>query len=241
MSERAVRKFSGFPSGAVVATPIPNVFFSEVLPEISSLVELKVTLQVLRLLATKRGYPRYVTVADLLADAAVAAGLGAGGSAALVDGLALAVGRGTLLRLDVEGVESDGARRDLYFANGPLGRRAIAAIREGEIRIGESVASPEPASVRGERANIYALYEQNIGVLTPLLAEELADAERLYPADWLEASVRQAVGYNRRSWKYVQRILERWAVEGRRDEEAGGGAGGSGAAADRGRAGWGAR
>lgn len=234
------KPFRGFPSGAVVATPIPNVFFSEVLPEIGSLVELKVTLQALRLLATKRGYPRFVTAAEMLGDAAVVEGFGGGGEAALAEGLGLAVERGTLLRLEVEG---DDGRRDLYFANGPLGRRAIEAIRGGEIRIGEAVATPEPATARGERANIYALYEQNIGVLTPLLAEELAEAERLYPADWLEAAVRQAVGYNRRSWKYVQRILERWAVEGRRDEEAGRGASGSGEAAGRGRSrsGWGAR
>ena len=34
----------------------------------------------------------------------------------------------------------------------------------------------------GQRPSIYSLYEQNIGVLTPLLAEQLAEAERRYPA-----------------------------------------------------------
>ena len=227
-----VSRFPGFPSGAVVATPIPNVFFSEVVPAISSLTELKVTLQALRLLATKRGYPRYVTPADMLADAAVVAGLGGGGREALDEGLRLAVERGTLLRLEVE----SGDERDaLYFANGPLGRQAIEAIRGGDVRVGDAIATPEPVASRGERTNIYSLYEQNIALLTPLVAEEIAEAERLYPADWLEAAVRQAVGYNRRSWKYILRILERWAIEGRRDEEPGRGAGGSGEAASRGR------
>jgi DNA replication protein len=62
------------------------------------------------------------------------------------------------------------------------------------------------------------LYEQNIGPLTPLLAEELMDAERTYPASWLEDAFREAVELNKRSWRYVQRILERWAAEGKEHE-----------------------
>jgi hypothetical protein len=37
----------------------------------------------------------------------------------------------------------------------------------------------------------------------------------LYPAEWLEAAFREAAAQNARSWRYVSRILERWAIEGR--------------------------
>ena len=40
-------RFVGFPDGALAATPIPNLFFARVLPEIDSLAELKLTLHVL--------------------------------------------------------------------------------------------------------------------------------------------------------------------------------------------------
>lgn len=226
----------------MLATPIPNVFFSEVLPQIDSQLELKVSLQAFRLFATKRGYPRYLTESEMLGDAAVVAGLGTIGEAApaLAEGLRLAVERGTLLRLDVE---RGGRAEALYFLNGPDGRRAIESIRSGGLSVGQTVAAPEAVTERGERASIYTLYEQNIGVLTPLIAEELAEAERLYPSEWLESAVRQAVGYNRRSWKYVQRILETWAVEGRRDDKGGRGAGQAAEAArgQRGGSGWGTR
>jgi DnaD/phage-associated family protein len=61
---------------------------------------------------------------------------------------------------------------------------------------------------------VYALYESLIGSVSPLVADELAEAERLYPAEWLEAAFREAAAQNARSWRYVSRILERWAAEG---------------------------
>jgi DnaD/phage-associated family protein len=70
------------------------------------------------------------------------------------------------------------------------------------------------------RPGIYALYESTIGTVSPLIAGELADAERLYPADWLEAAFREAAAQNARSWRYVSRILERWTNEGKDDAKA---------------------
>jgi DnaD/phage-associated family protein len=71
--------------------------------------------------------------------------------------------------------------------------------------------------VRPERPNVFRLYEQNIGLLTPLIADHLVDALEQYPRDWIEDAIAEAVGYNRRSWRYVQRILEKWSVSGRGD------------------------
>jgi DnaD/phage-associated family protein len=51
--------------------------------------------------------------------------------------------------------------------------------------------------------------------LTPLIADHLIDALETYPIEWIEAAVAESVAYNRRSWRYVQRILEQWASNGR--------------------------
>jgi DnaD/phage-associated family protein len=67
----------------------------------------------------------------------------------------------------------------------------------------------------GQAANIFALYEQNIGIITPIIAEELKEAEKLYPPLWIEEAFKEAVTLNKRSWKYIARILERWASEGK--------------------------
>ena len=216
--------FTGFPAGRLACTPIPNLFFSEVLPRVDSLAEAQVTLHAFWLLYRKKGYPRYLTVRELLSDPALVAGLRAAGGEPdelLAEGLGRAVERGTLLKL---GVERDGRPEELYFVNGQHGREAVAKLRAGELDVGQALAEA-PAGPTPERRDVYTLYEQNVGLLTPLIAEELAEAERLYPADWLEAAFRQAVAYNRRNWKYVQRILERWAIEGRQDEETGRGPG----------------
>ena len=75
----------------------------------------------------------------------------------------------------------------------------------------------------GRRPTIYELYEQNVGLLTPLLVEELREAAETYPAEWIEEAFREAVGYNRRNWRYVRRILENWATQGRGERGAAGG------------------
>jgi DnaD/phage-associated family protein len=67
--------------------------------------------------------------------------------------------------------------------------------------------------------NVFALYEQNIGIITPMIAEELKEAERVYPAQWIEDAFREAVALNKRSWRYIARILERWASEGKESGE----------------------
>ncbi|UCD21877.1 MAG: DnaD domain protein [Chloroflexota bacterium] len=63
--------------------------------------------------------------------------------------------------------------------------------------------------------NIFVLYEQNIGIITPMIAEELQEAEKLYPPGWIEEAFKEAVQLNKRSWRYIARILERWANEGK--------------------------
>jgi DnaD/phage-associated family protein len=217
--------FEGFPPGALKSTPLPNLFFRDLLPQIESLAELKVTLHVFWAICLKKGFPRFVTLRELRADGILRKGLSGAGRAAeeaLSDGLALAVARGTLLHLPVE---LNGDAHDVYFLNTAHSRQAIAKLRSGELDIGQVVLDGEaPAAAIVEQPNIFTLYEQNIGLLTPLLAEELADAARVYPAHWIEDAFRQALGYNKRSWRYIQRILERWAIEGRGNEESRGSA-----------------
>jgi DNA replication protein len=134
---------------------------------------------------------------------------------ALRYGLARAVSRGTLLRLDLE---RDGKREELYFINTEQDRRAVALIESGELPLGPAhtgVPRQAVSPAYGVSPNLFQLYEQNIGVITPKLAEELKDAEKTYPASWLEEAFQEAVRQNKRRWSYVEAILKRWAEEGK--------------------------
>jgi DnaD/phage-associated family protein len=212
-----MKGFSGFPAGKQPYTPIPNLFFSELLPEIDHLAELKVTLHVFWLLTQKEGDRRYVSGEELAADRRLLGGLPLAGMSpeeALRDALDRAVTRRTLLRV-IAG--QDAERSEWYFVNSEKGRQAVDDLLAGKWaprQIGS------PVQLQAQRPNIFVLYEQNIGPLTPLLAEELMEAEDTYPVSWIEDAFREAVELNKRSWRYIQRILERWAAEGRTDETA---------------------
>jgi DnaD/phage-associated family protein len=212
-----VVKFRGFPAGAR-ATAVPNALFTELLPLIEDADELRVTLYTVYALARHKGYPRFVTEHELAADAALMGSLDGhedpeASRERLRQALDASVGRGALLRLEAEA-------QALYMLNTPSSQRAIAGIRNGTLSLGRALpAAQEPPKAR--RDNVFQLYEANIGPITPLVAEALQEAEELYPYEWLEEALREAALLNKRSWRYASRILERWATEGRKREEAG--------------------
>jgi DnaD/phage-associated family protein len=206
-------KFEGFPTGELRFTSVPDLFFAELLPAIDDMAELKVTLHVIWL--RQRGRKQVVTQAEMAADETLARGLRALGDdpeSALADGLARAVARGSLLRATIE---SEDGQQDVYALNSEGGRQALAQIQSGEMGTVGAVIVDRP-SVE-PRPNIFELYEDNIGLLSPILADELRDAEATYPADWIEDAFRIAVANNVRKWRYIQAILERWASEGKDD------------------------
>jgi DNA replication protein len=202
--------FSGFPEGPVRMTPIPAAFFTELLPRIDHLGELKITLYALRALSLQEGPHRFLTLEEMSKDERLIEALSTGGKKgeqALADALERAVARGTLVA-----VHPDGVGGACYFLNSAKGRAAAAGLERGEWKP-EGGRSAESFWV--ERPNIFTRYEQNIGPLTPLLADILRDAEKEYPAEWIEEAIRIAVESNARSWKYIAAVLERWKKEGR--------------------------
>ncbi len=80
---------------------------------------------------------------------------------------------------------------------------------------------PQDPVVAVKEKNIFTLYENNIGMLNPLISEELKEAEKVYPAAWVEDAFKEAVTLNKRSWRYIEAILKRWAVEGKNDGKLG--------------------
>jgi DnaD/phage-associated family protein len=128
----------------------------------------------------------------------------------LNESLAKAVGRGTLLESPVTLNDQESV---LYFLNTLRGQAAVKAIQDGDWQPSDD---PDyPIALNLERPNIFRLYEEHIGPLTPMLAEALQDAEKEYPPQWIEEAIRQAVENNVRKWRYVEAILKRWQEEGK--------------------------
>ena len=212
-----MKPFAGFPAGKTRFTPIPDLFYTELLPAIDDLAELKLLLFMFWALNRQRGYPRYMTMAELEAEGALLAGMPIAEGASPLDALhqatERAVAHGILLRLTVA---SEERQTDYYFVNTPQGRKAVEQVQAGELIL-ENTGFVREAYVEPERPRIVELYEQNIGLLQPLLAEELEEAEQAYPADWIYDAFKIAAERNVRRWRYIKSILERWASEGKGD------------------------
>ena len=212
-----MKQFSGFPARTQF-TPIPNAFFSSLLPQISDLAELKITLYIFWLLYPRKGYPRFITYQELFNNKALMGSLGEGKrlpDEVLRNALEMAVKRGAILHLVLD---RGGAPEDAYFLNTEPDRQAVAKIRNGELVLAGLKAGGEMhPEVETKLPDIFILYEENIGLLTPMIAEELKEAEKLYPRDWIGDAIKEAAKQGKHRWSYISAILERWATEGRGD------------------------
>jgi DnaD/phage-associated family protein len=191
---------SGFTDSETFAQ-IPDSFFRHLLTEIDDLDELKVTLYALWRIGKMEGRLHYLRSQDFapcVSDPGPA--------------LEKAVKRGSLLKAlpQATGQEPQKMATALYFLNSPRGRAAAASLAQGQWQPDATgFMSPPP-----ERPNIFKLYEENIGPLTPLIADALKDAEKSYPPEWVVEALGTAVKNNKRNWKYVEAILRRWKEEG---------------------------
>jgi DnaD/phage-associated family protein len=206
--------FNGFPPGKVRTITIPNQFFSDLLPLIDDLVELKLTLYCFWALHQQEGEYRYLLRREMHEDNLLLESIDHDPEVAkerVSEALERATARGTLLHVSVKSVVGT---EDVYFMNTVRGRNAVEAIEAGRFEIG---GRDVPIALIVERPNIFSLYEQNIGPLTPMIGDQLHEAEREYPVEWIEEAIQLAVKGNKRSWRYIEAILKRWQAEGKGD------------------------
>ncbi|MGD8457100.1 MAG: DnaD domain protein [Anaerolineales bacterium] len=202
--------FTGFPPGKQRFTRLPGVFFTDLLPHIDHLGELKITLYLLWRLERMEGTFRCLRIKHFTSDEDFMAGLGKNAVRELKDGLSRAVERGTLLVAEAD--LGDGPE-PVYFLNTLRGQAAVEAIRSGNW---QPTQDPDyPIKLNLEKPNLFRLYEQHFGPLTPMIADALKETEKNYPPEWIEEAIRLSVENNVRKWRYAEAILERWKQEGR--------------------------
>lgn len=206
-----MRKFQGFPSGKTHLVPIPSAFFTDVLPLVEDGNTLKVMLHIFRGLDHQDGTVRYLRVKTLLQDKSLIASITAGGAEiepVVATALKTAEEIGFILRTP----GGNGEGTDLIFLNSPKGRDALAAIRAGKWQPEDGEGLIPPPSE--EWPGIFKLYEENIGVITPMIADLLQDAEKNFPPDVIQFAFEEAVKKNARNWKYIEAILRNWQEKG---------------------------
>src|SRR5215467_1691647 len=73
--KQSIKVFPGFPAGKSGTIHVPNLFFSQLLPLIDDLTELKLTMYCFWAVQQREGKFRYVRLRDILADHLFMAGL----------------------------------------------------------------------------------------------------------------------------------------------------------------------
>lgn len=194
-----MKTFKGF-TDSESFTPLPDTFFHQLLNQIDNAEELKVTLYFLWRLEHMDTPFRALRDADFDAKEV---GLSADG---IRLGMEKAVKRGVIIRAEHKADV-------LYFLNSPRGRAAANAFIHGEHKVTEITGT------LFERPNIFRLYEENIGPLTPLIADKLSDAEETYSEAWVAEAIEIAVINNVRKLPYVEAILKDWKENGRAKEQ----------------------
>ncbi len=184
--------FDGFTSSETFVQ-IPDSFIA-LMGEIEDIAELKVALYAIARIERMEGNFRGLSEADFNESAL---GLSV---TQIRRGLKKAVERGVMLKSAQE-------TRAFYFLNSPRGRLSAASFAKGQIEATSS-RLPNPS-------NLFKLYEENIGALTPLLADMLKEAEQNYPSAWFAEAIEIAVSRNIRHWKYIEAILRRWKENGK--------------------------
>lgn len=84
-----------------------------------------------------------------------------------------------------------------------------APIRLPAAAVAQALGNRDPAWLAAKVA-----YENNIGLLTPILAQRMEEALRTYPPEWVPAAIGRAVLAEKRRWDYVEGILRNWSAEG---------------------------
>ncbi len=195
-----MKPFKGF-TDSESFTQLPDTFFHQLLNQINNAEELKVTVYFLWRVEHMDGSFRALREEDFNTKEL---GLSVEEIRA---GLESAVARSSILRVEKE--------QTFYFLlNSPRGRATAQAMESGKW-------SPESSgsAVPFERPNIFRLYEENIGPLTPLIADALKDAEETYSPEWVAETIDLAVRNNKRSWRYCEAVLKRWKEEGRGEKQ----------------------
>jgi DnaD/phage-associated family protein len=207
--------FDGFP-GISKATAIPNAFFALVLPRLTTPGALLAFLWAARVIQERRGDARFASADEIWAAPGARDSFEtmAGGRRGLDAGLEECACVGALIALRVTGRD---VRETLYLVNDPPSRRLAARARAGDVRLRPETAVVNEAP-QTQRPNIFRLYEEHVGTITPIVGERLMAAEDVYPAEWIEDAFREAAELNARNWRYIERILQRWTEEGRGHE-----------------------
>lgn len=77
-----------------------------------------------------------------------------------------------------------------------------------------TAGSEDPCPPDCDRPNAFALFEDNISIITPIIADELRALLDEFPESWVENAIKEGARNGAKTVKYIRRVLERWRKDG---------------------------
>lgn len=195
---------------------VPAEYLDRLFGWIDDLSELQVVLRILFLLQPERGFPPFVMRTRVEEDHVLASvfGLRVKDTRREIGSvLDRVVAKGHLL--DVILMTSTGQEQELILLNVEENNKFIRQSQQKEIEIRGFGQVRLIGQRLPKNQDVFSLYEENIGVITPIVADELKDAETNYSYEVIAEAIKEAAVRNKRSWRYVAAILRSWSQEGR--------------------------
>ena len=187
--------------------PVPAPVFDILLENISDISDLKLMFRIIWLLQMYNRKPQYVTESEIIADKLIAK---------LTQSTSKTIK--SINNLEKYGVLKSSVNKHdnnkVIFLNSNSVKEMI---EKSNLPI--TGTDLDPWESNHNIPNIYSLYEQNIGMITPHVAELIKEAENTYPVEWIEDAIKHASTQNKRSWAYISSILNRWKIEGKDNGE----------------------
>ena len=183
-------------------TPIPDALLDSMLASIGNLDELRCILRALWSIDKQSGSLRYVTIEMLENDLVL--------QKLKLDKASICSAMKTAERVGLF------AKRILLLDNQERVVFVLAAPTDLIPNKHSACVNPTMDEERVDAENppnIFSLYESTIGMVTPFIADELKESENTYPAHWIREAFTVAASLNKRNWRYIAAILNRWYAE----------------------------
>lgn len=182
-------------------TAIPKPFISKILPKIDDLDELKVIILFFKIISEKKGENRYATLTELAYESSNWIS-----EMELASALNKATEHETLLKVQSE------QHDHLYLLNTMANQQYL-----NDKKLSQQTEPKKDLPLTKQPPDIFSIYENNIGLITPIIAEELKLALSTYPEEWIKEAITEAAKYNKRNWRYINKILDNWVAQGKDD------------------------
>lgn len=186
------------------STRVPNAVLSAVLNEVEESETVKLILRAVWLLERQRGFPASITVNELRHDRVLIRVFKSKEkfNAALDQSLNL----GVLIKFELNNT-------DALMLNTVSATRQVENVKDTQP---ESIEEDGwDASVGSEMPNdAFRAYEENIGILSPMIRENITAALQDFSDEDIIEAIKIAVENENRSWSYVAGVLRKWARDG---------------------------